>query len=411
MTDLEDRLRTELTTFAHRADPALIRPLAEPAARTRPRLAGWLAPAAAAAAVTAVILGLTFAGGLTGPRPAPGPVSGVPSYYLTLDEPWSGHFAKAVVHSSATGAALASTRIPMPGTASPSLTAAADGRTFIVVDNNGPALGNGHGDRFYRLRVGSGGRHMRLDRLAINVRSLAVDGVAVSPDGSRLAIAEQSCRGNGCQYSQIQVISLATGATRTWRTRASGAPWSLSWAAGGQQVAFLWESGLDSPPAAQRTGYRLLSVAGQGGDLLPAGAAVRVPANPGRDVPAALVTPDGRAFITNSTRIVPGPDHHVTVITKIIKLSARSGQVRGVLYAASARGVLQTYGSAGTVDEQGCTVLSLDPTGQHPLVQCFLLGRFTFGTLAGGHLRPLPGIPNSYCARGCRGLRWGTAAW
>jgi hypothetical protein len=409
MTDLEDRLRTELTTFAHRADPALIRPLAEPAVRARPRLAGWLAPAAAAAAVTAVVLGLTFAGGLAGHHPAAGPASGAPSYYLTLDEPWSGHSVRAVVHGSATGAALASTRIPMLDNASPSLTGTADGRTFIVVDN-GSALGNGHGDRFYRLRVGPGGRTVRLDRLAIKLRSLAVDGVALSPDGGRLAIAEQSCHGNGCQYSQIQVRSLATGVTRTWRTPASGAPWSLSWTAGGQ-VAFRWESGLHSPPPAQRTGYRLLNVAGKGGDLLAGGAAVPVPPNPGGDVPTALVTPDGQAFITNSTRVVPGQHHQVTVTTKIIRLSARTGRVQRVLYAASARGVPQTYGNAGTVGEQGCTVLSLDPTGQHPLVQCFLLGRFTFGTPAGGRLRPLPGIPNSYCARGCRGLRWGTAAW
>jgi len=152
-------------------------------------------------------------------------------------------------------------------------------------------------------------------------------------------------------------------------------------------------------------------MAGNGGDLLPAEGPVRVPPNPGGDIPAALVTADGRAFITSSTRIVPGPDHHVTIITKIIKLSGRSGQVRGVLYAASARGVLQTYGNAGTADEQGCAVLSLDPTGQHPLVRCFLLGRFTFGTLAGGHLRPLPGVPNIDCARECRGQQWGTAAW
>ena len=411
MTDLEDRLRSELTTFAQRADPTLIRPLREPAVRARTRVPGWLAPAAAAAAVTAVVLGLTFAGALTSHRPASGPVSGVPPFYLTLDEPWSGHFARAVVHGSATGAALASARIPVPGTASPSLTAATDSRTFIVADNTATAMGNGRSDTFYRLRVGADGRSVRLDRLAINVRPLVVDGVALSPDGSMLAIAEQSCPGNGCQYSQIQVVTLATGATRTWRTRAPGAPWSLSWAAGGQQVAFLWESMLDSPPAAQRTGYRLRSVAGKGGDLLPAGAAVRVPPNPGGDIPAALVTPDGRAFITNSTRIVPGRDHHVTVITKIIQISARSRQVQGVLYAASARGVPHTYGNAGAVDEQGCTVLSLDPTGQHPLVQCFLLGRFTFGTLADGHLRPLPGVPNSYCARGCRNPRLGTAAW
>src|SRR6266536_2502739 len=176
-------------------------------------------------------------------------------------------------------------------------------------------------------------------------------------------------------------------------------------------------SGLHSPPRPQRDGYRLLNVAGPGGDLLPAGAVVPVSPNPGGDIPPALLTPDGRAFITSSTRIVPGRDHHVTVTAKIIKLSARTartartGRAQRVLYAASARGVPQKYGNTGTLDEQGCTVLSLDPTGQHPLVRCFLLGRFSFGTLASGRLKPLPGIPNIYCVRECRGPMWGTAAW
>src|SRR5262249_32063540 len=152
-------------------------------------------------------------------------------------------------------------------------------------------------------------------------------------------------------------------ATKTWRTRAPGAPWHLSWAAGGHQVGFLWESGVHSPPQAQRSGYRLLNVAGAGGDLLPAGAAVAVTRNPGRGMPPALVTPDGQALIPNSRRTPPGRGHHVTVTTKIISLSARTGRMQRVLYTASARGVPQTYGNSGTRDEQGCTVLSLAPTG------------------------------------------------
>ncbi len=407
MIELEDRLRTELATFARRADPARIRPLREPAHRARPRVSGWLAPAAAAAAVTVVILGLTFAGRLAGHRPGTGPAAGVPGYYLTLDQPWSGHFATAVVHNSATGAPLASARIPLADGASPSLTAAADGRTFLVVDNSAAARGPG----FYRLRVADGGRAVRAGRLTVKVSPLAVDAVALSPDGSRLALAEQSCHGSRCQYSQIQVLSLANGASKTWRTRASGAPWSLSWAAGGGRVGFLWESGLHAPPPAQRDGYRLLNVTGPGGDLLASGAVVPVAPNPGGDIPPALVTADGRAFITSSTRTVPGPDHHVTVTAKIVELSARTGRVQRVLYAASARGVPRTYGNAGTLDEQGCTVLSLDPAGQHPLARCFLFGRFSFGMLASGRLASLPGIPNLYCVRECRGQMWGTAAW
>jgi hypothetical protein len=413
MNDLEDRLRAGLATRARQADPALIRPLREPAARARRRMPGWLAPVAAAAAVAAVIIGAGFAVQLPGHDPVAAPATGLPGYYLTLDQPGTGtgHFAQAVVRGSATGTPLARARIPMLGGESPSVTAAADGRTFVVVDNTFESPGHGYGVRIYRLRVGPDGRTVRVDRLPIRTWPLAVDGVALSPDGSKLAIAEQSCPGGSCQYSQIQVRSLADGTTRTWRTRASGLPLALSWAADGSQVGFLWESGVHSPPPRQRDGYRLLSVADAGGALLPAGPVVAVAANPGSDIPAAFVTPDGGAFVTSSTRIVRGQNHHVTVITKVIELPVRGGQAQRVLYEATARGVPQTYGGAGTIDEQGCTVLSLDPAAQHPLVQCFMLGQFRFGVLASGHLKSLPGVPDEYCTSECRGPRWGTAAW
>ena len=422
MNDLEDRLRAELTALSRQADPALIRPLREPAARVRPvsarrRAPRWLAPAAAAAAVIAVIIGAAFAGQMPGRGPVTGSVPGLPGYYLTLDQPGPGpgpgpgHSVRAVVHGSATGAVLASTRIPMLGSESPSVTGSADGRTFIVVDNTFEAPGHGYGVRIYRLQVGPGGRTVRVARLPITTWPLAVDGAALSPDGSRLAIAEQSCRGHRCQYSQIQVRSLATGATSTWRTRAPGAPWTPSWSADGNHLGFLWESGLHSPPPRQRDGYRLLNVAGPGSALLPAGAVVQVAPNPGGDIPPAFVTPDGRAFTASSTRIVRGREHHVTVITKVITLPAGGGQAQRVLYTDTARGVPQTYGNAGTIDEQGCTVLSLDPTGQHPLVRCFLFGQFRFGVLAGGQLKPLPGMSNIYCVRQCRGSQWAAAAW
>ena len=60
---------------------------------------------------------------------------------------------------------------------------------------------------------------------------------------------------------------------------------------------------------------------------------------------------------------------------------------------------------------EGCRVLSLDTAVRHPLVQCFLFGQFRFGVLAGGRLRPLPGVPNPYCTQRCRGPMSGTATW
>jgi hypothetical protein len=424
MTDLEDRLRADLATRARQADPGLIRPLREPAARARLRVPRWLAPVAAAAAVTAVIIGAGFAGQLPGHGPVAAPVAGLPGHYLTVDQPGPGNVARAVVRSSATGKALATVRIPMVGSESPSVAAAADGRTYVVVDDSFQSAGHGYSVRIYRLRVGPGGRTIRVDRLPIKTFPLAVDAVALSPDGGKLAIAEQSCRHGGCQYSQVQV-RLLTGSTagadrtvQTWRTRASGLPLSLSWSADGSQIGFLWESGLHSPPHRQRDGYRLLAVAAPGvaappvSALLAAGPVVQVAPNPGHDIPAAFVTMDGQALVTSSTRVIRGQGNHDTVITRVVELPVGGGQAQRVLYQATGRGVPQADGQAGgDVASEGCRVLSLDTSARHPLVQCFLFGQFRFGVLAGGQLRPLPGVPNSYCTQRCREPMSGTATW
>ncbi|HEV8223496.1 MAG TPA: hypothetical protein VGQ05_24800 [Streptosporangiaceae bacterium] len=420
MTDLEDRLRAELDAFAQRANPAVIRPLRPPPGRaprqaflrTPRRMRRWLAPVAAAAAVAVVIAGVTLAVPTAGHNPVtgPGPIAGVPPYYLTLDQPSKGLVATAVLRSSATGAVLSRARVSLMGSEQPSVTGSADGRTYVVVDNTFESAGHGYGVRFYRLQAGPQGRSLRVDRLPISTFPLAVDDVALSPDGRELAIAEQSCRRGGCQYNQIQARSLATGATRTWRTRHDGAPWNLSWA-GGRQIGFLWEGNLKPHSPRLRSGYRLLDVTGPGGDLLAAGPVVQLRPNPGHDIPAAFATPDGRAFVTSSSRVVHGQDHRVTVTAKIIKVSARTGKVQRVLYTESASGVLRTYGRTGSLDEQRCMVLALDRTGEHPLIQCFVMGRFSFGTLLDGHLAPMAGLPNSYCVRECRGPMWGDATW
>jgi hypothetical protein len=138
---------------------------------------------------------------------------------------------------------------------------------------------------------------------------------------------------------------------------------------------------------------------------------VQLRPNPGHDIPAAIVTPGGRAYVTSSTRVIHGRDHHVTVTAKIIMVSARTGKVQRVLYTESASGVPRALGRTGSLAEQRCMVLALDRTGEHPLIQCFVMGRFSFGTLIGGHLAPMAGLPNSYCVRQCRGPMWGDATW
>ena len=401
MTEIEDRLRAELAAFAQRADSARIRPLRQPAIRARSRVPAWQAPAAAAAAVAALVTGVVYIHQIAGHRqPAArinsstGTIAGLPRYYLTLDKPWSGPpFARVVVHSSATGAALATRRIRVAENGQAQVTGAADGRTFLIAD----------GAKFYLLRIGADGQAVQVSDVPLKTGPSDVTGIALSPDGSKVAIAQDHHT-----QAEVQVSSLATGATVTWTSPANGIVPDLSWSAGGHQIGFLWISGLHSPPPRQQDGYRVLNANDPGGDLLAATAVAPASPNPGGDFPLAYLTPDGRSFITSSNLVVRGDP--ATIITKIISLSTQTGRVQQVLYAASAHGHPQTYGNAGTLAEQGCAVLSLDPTGQHPLVQCFLFGRFVFGTIGDGHFKALPGIPNIYCTQECR-TEWATAAW
>ena len=113
------------------------------------------------------------------------------------------------------------------------------------------------------------------------------DAIAVTPDGTRLAVAIQRPRPAGA----IQVITLATGATRTWTTSDSGTPEHLSWDDSGRRLAFFWDG-----DSASRAGLWLLD-AGTPGNALLSGRRLR--AADSRTGPGA-----GRAA-------QPGcPDHH-----------------------------------------------------------------------------------------------------
>ena len=412
LTDLEGRLRTEMDAFAQRANPDVVRPLRPPpgrAERQAPRRKRrWLAPAAAAAAVAAVIAAVTVAvrsGGYRQPAETGLlPVPAIPPYYLVLSAFPSGHQWPAVLRSTATGEVLASTRaMPLTNGSSTMVTGSLDGRTFVVLDNAAVP----DKTSLYRVRVAPDGRSLRVDRLPISTYPMEVHSVALSPDGSQLAIAERSCPGNRCQFAQIQVRSLATGAIRNWRTQADGGPWELSWSADGRHIGFLWLS--TRKPPVPRPEYRQVDVTGQGDDLL-AGTAVRMPPDSVRALTSPVVTPDGRAYVTANVKLVRGRDHRGTVTARIIKISARTGKLQRVLYTKSASDVLQAGGRTGPIDYQDCRVVGLDRTGQHPLVQCSALGRISFGIVAGGHLRRLP-YPNTSCIAECRGPTWAAAAW
>jgi len=404
MTDLEDRLRSDLRKFASRARPELIRGPQAPQVQRASRTARWLAPAAAVLAIVSTVAGVSLAGA-HGPRTGSGQptrsqtAAGMPRYYVTV----VSHIidgdttvtTRAVVHDSATGAALASVRVPRlvtHGSAiAPSISAASDDRTFVITETGG----NPPYHRlawFLLLHVAANGRSVTLTRLPISVpHSLAIDGSALSPDGTRLAMDEQSCYRHGCYYTGIRVVTIATGAARTWTTRARGAPFGASWA-GNSTVAFLWGSK-----------YRLLNVTSGGGNLL----ASRPIASPAVQqygyVPGALVMPDQTKLITSTVRNIPDHNGTDTVVAKIIEMSARTGRLLRILSTTTMHGATPGgQGSAQILDED-CGVLSLAPTGTNVLVSCY-----TFGRVDNQSFTPLPGFPSG-SSSGIGGQD--TAAW
>ncbi len=388
MTELEERLRRGLKRYSERIRPESLPSLREPSRRRPRRAVRWLAPVAAAAAVVGVVVGVSVAGqhaqgppalrtgGSASTAPVP-PGPGMPPYYATVFQTYAGGggqpLTRAEVLNSATGAELKSLSVPtlftQGGANGANITAAANDRTFVIYET-GTVSARDRIAWFFLLRVAANGRSVTLNRMRVNVpRSLAVDYVALSPNGRMLAMQEQYCPNpGGCEYTGVRVITIATGAVRTWTTTAGGAPFKVSWA-GDARVAFLWQG-------ADTSGYRLMSLAGPGGNLLTASRPIASPpAEQYGYMPSALVTADGRTVITSTVSSSSG-----TVTAKFVELDAQTGKLLRVLYTVT--------GSARSLDE-GCNVLSLGPVGIHLLLACP-----DFGRLDGSVFKPLPGFPS-----------------
>jgi len=312
--------------------------------------------------------GLLLAAAVTGPPPATAAMAGMPRYYVTAD-----HFRPVVqVRDSATGKVL--TTVVLPRRIDPKasqISAAGDGRTFTLALLQYPRT------RFYRLKVAANGRSARLTTLG-GIQLPAgeyANGIAVSPDGSRLAVAIQD---SGGQHGAVEVVSLATGAARTWATARPGIPGGLSWG-GSQRLGFFWEG---SGPAQGSSGLWVLDTAAPGHDLL-SGRRI-VPAETGGDaVQYAQLT---RAGTVIAAVTYDGTEHvgRGTLVGGIVELSARTGRPRRTLLAEHAAYSADPEGPGWYIGS--CLLAAADRTGSHLLVSCD-----RFGRLDRGRFTALPG--------------------
>ena len=431
MNTVVDRLRAAATAAADTVAPDSAPPLRlpEPPGRRRDLLgrrsgrtrAAAMAPLAAAAAVIAVVAAsLAVTGGLSGGRPAsagartsqPGSgrshlgaheapqvlsaadraaLASVPEFYVAMAPGAMGQNNRAQVRATATGAVLATVTAPAPYNTWSWVTAAADDRTFVLAAQEWTPIPSGNAGsaiekkddatptKFFVLHLSSDGRPAGLSALPIPVQPgrVWVDGVALSPDGSKLAVVVNPNNGDEVNPA-IAVYTMATGAKKQWMWPGSavignGKPWGspLSWAADGRTLAFqitpangvievrLLDTGVPGSLMESRLGVEWTrgGVTGAHGQVITGSG--QSPANSLSSY-NTLITPDGTKIVCVTT----GPSS-----AGVTEFESATARIANVTYPQGTE-VLWTSAS-------GSTLIVSNPA--------------TVGVLAGGHFTRLPG--------------------
>ncbi len=435
MTATADRLTDALTAAAAIMPPdeahalsspvpgRLASPASRPVRRRMGRLRAWLVPVGAAASVTAIILtAVTLAGQpgtvparRTGPAPAPasaGPgitsLAGVPSDPGTRTPPPAFYVTIVSMGITRTGRELMTAQVrrtsdgQLTGTvpALPagwilgrSISVTSDDRTFTLAAETPTVCPSSTSTRtrFYQFSVTSTGHVTGLRAVGKPVTGEPVSEFAASPDGTKVAYAEQGCpeAASAASYAGvIHVMNLTSGAVRSWHNTVSAATparvttqiGAMSWTANGRTLVadYLWQLPEGSPDLAVLG----LDATSSGGSLqahshllFSQGARCTV------CMYTALISSDGSTLTAVAeTSVPPLPSHPGEPWYRllVLQLSLATGQPSGILYRSA-----PSVGSyAGLVP-----VLSADGQAQHWLLWN---DPEQFGWISGGKLVPLP---------------------
>jgi len=301
-----------------------------PPSAHRSRSRRWPAPAAAAAAVIAVVAGSLAISGTfdrqAGPRTATDSpaaaaaqagAGGVPRYFVALiGRAVADQGQHAEVIATATGMVLGSVTAPGPSTVFTDVAAASNDRTFVLAARPGRPAGQGSSAKLfgtgpatlYKLVLHSSGQPGTLTALPVPPVTGSIRGFALSPDGSKLAMSLTAGR------SEIEVLSLATGAVRTWTLPDPGwVGWdkpdaqSLSWENDNRTLLFEQQTYVGQGQNT-KVGARLLDTAAPGGNLEAASSLVPIPSQELMGLSAAmLITGDGTKIVAPTTTLIsPG---------------------------------------------------------------------------------------------------------
>jgi hypothetical protein len=425
MTSTEDRLRAATRAAAGTVAPGTAPPLHLPDRQERRgglpslrrrRWPGWMAPLAAAASVAAVLAGtLTVTGMFHGHQPGRPAVPGtvplrsappfahgpVPPYAVTLlpDRLWANPGTRAEVVATATGAVLATVRPPAPYASFTWVTAAGDDRSFVLAAHSQvpqsasmPETSGATG--FFVLRLDPSAGTARLSALPIplikDIPRLGdtITGVALSPDGSKLAVASGPVGGR----SVMRVFSTATGSARAWTAtgrsyisadRLGSNP--LSWTADGRTLAFDAETGLNIE-------VRLLDTGAPGENLWASTRVLTFTNWPGGSVAgSAIITPDGARIVAMA---VPGGGRAGPTQIRVNEFSVGTAKLLGALDVLHYRkGEITGWPDVEWTDPSGSTlIVSATRPGARPAPHGGLTARVN-GVISRGRFTVLPEIP------------------
>ena len=360
MNTVEDKVRMALRETGEEISPRTVPPLRLRGTRGRarvPRIPGrwgtWLTPLAAAAAVAAVVaasLGISstfhghargtgaaaaqrYNGSPLGPRSA---LRKVPPYFVALSgETRSQGDYRAVVRSTVTGRTLATVTPPRPYRVFTWVSGAADDRTFVLAaqrywyiasgqagaaaqnrDNTTPTV-------FFKLTFAPATHAATLTRLSVPGPIHSLFGMAVSPDGTRLAL--------DLGLKSVQVVTLATGTVRSWAWHGSGniGNWKpmgqiLSWSADDRYLEFQQWGG----HSGETMHIRILDTSAPGMSLKTAKVIVAYPYRSGAGTLAtgnSFLTPDGTRIVT-ATSFYPRQSTPAGGYGQITEYSASTGK-------------------------------------------------------------------------------------
>jgi len=417
MNQLEEKLAAALRDTGEEISPNSVPPLRLRGAQRRvtlPRLPRrwmtWLTPLAAAAAVAVVVvaslpISAMFHGHIRSTRPAAAPrwngspigprsaLHEVPPYFVTLPPQELIYARTATVRSTVTGRVLARFSPPRPYKVFTWVSGAADNRTFVLAAQRWWHIGHGQAGMpaqkrdgttptvFFRLTFDPHTGATQLSKLSVvgNVSTADLGGMGVSPDGTRLALDFRK---------SIQIINLATGATRTWTWPGSGwvGNWKpmwqpFSWSADGRYLAFQVWNGHTNETAH----VRILDTAAHGTSVTAARNILTFTQRPGilTFFPGnTLLTADGTKIVTATTF---SPRHRArTGYEEVTEFSVRTGKpVLSQDRFSSPPG----YQEVLWASPDGSALVISDPRGKK---DSYGVRGNVLGVLAGNKFTPIP---------------------